>query len=223
MKKSRLLGAVRVATFLQDQFEASGPIFALRSLKAAAIVTLLTLGASTSAFAAFVSFDVTWSGASNGNGASATGFITFDDTLLPDVGSLPLNPLPNGAVTELGITVVGSTGGLADGTWEIGDFSNFYFATPVALNLGTELIGQSLGGGLVFGGDPQDGSTGDFNLFASTSGAPAGFNYFELGLDNGEIIRVTSMLPSAVPIPAAVWLFGSGLIGLVGIARRKKT
>jgi len=27
---------------------------------------------------------------------------------------------------------------------------------------------------------------------------------------------------SAVPVPAAVWLFGSGLIGLVGFARRKK-
>lgn len=28
---------------------------------------------------------------------------------------------------------------------------------------------------------------------------------------------------SAVPIPAAAWLFGSGLIGLVGMARRNKT
>ena len=27
--------------------------------------------------------------------------------------------------------------------------------------------------------------------------------------------------PSAVPLPAAVWLFGSGLIGLAGIARRR--
>ena len=27
---------------------------------------------------------------------------------------------------------------------------------------------------------------------------------------------------SAVPIPSAVWLFGSGLLGLVGMARRKK-
>lgn len=26
----------------------------------------------------------------------------------------------------------------------------------------------------------------------------------------------------AVPVPAAVWLFGSGLIGLIGLARRKK-
>ena len=28
---------------------------------------------------------------------------------------------------------------------------------------------------------------------------------------------------SAIPIPAAVWLFGSGLLGLVSMARRKKT
>ncbi len=28
---------------------------------------------------------------------------------------------------------------------------------------------------------------------------------------------------SVVPVPAAVWLFGSGLIGLVGVARRKKS
>jgi hypothetical protein len=27
----------------------------------------------------------------------------------------------------------------------------------------------------------------------------------------------------AVPVPAAAWLFGSGLIGLVGVARRKKS
>jgi len=27
--------------------------------------------------------------------------------------------------------------------------------------------------------------------------------------------------PSAVPVPAAAWLFGSGLLGLVGVARRK--
>lgn len=27
----------------------------------------------------------------------------------------------------------------------------------------------------------------------------------------------------AVPVPAAVWLFGSGLIGLIGVARRKKS
>jgi hypothetical protein len=34
---------------------------------------------------------------------------------------------------------------------------------------------------------------------------------------SGEMVPV-----SAVPIPAAVWLFGSGLLGLVGVARRRK-
>ena len=31
-----------------------------------------------------------------------------------------------------------------------------------------------------------------------------------------------SSAPVTVPIPAAVWLFGSGLLGLIGMARRKK-
>jgi hypothetical protein len=31
-----------------------------------------------------------------------------------------------------------------------------------------------------------------------------------------------TMTPQAIPVPAAVWLFGSGLLGLVGVARRKK-
>jgi hypothetical protein len=35
------------------------------------------------------------------------------------------------------------------------------------------------------------------------------------GLDN---VRVEV---SAVPVPASVWLFGSGLLGLIGVARRK--
>jgi hypothetical protein len=32
-------------------------------------------------------------------------------------------------------------------------------------------------------------------------------------------LHVTSI--SAVPVPAAVWLFGSGLLGLIGVARRR--
>ncbi len=36
---------------------------------------------------------------------------------------------------------------------------------------------------------------------------------------NGAFPSITT---SAVPVPAAVWLFGSGLLGLVGLARRKQ-
>ncbi|RKZ59317.1 MAG: hypothetical protein DRQ44_13820 [Gammaproteobacteria bacterium] len=39
--------------------------------------------------------------------------------------------------------------------------------------------------------------------------------------------QLTTLLPlftvTAVPVPAAAWLFGSGLIGLIGVARRKKS
>lgn len=40
---------------------------------------------------------------------------------------------------------------------------------------------------------------------------------------NGIFSEVTVSQIAAVPIPAAVWLLGSGLLGLIGIARRKKT
>jgi hypothetical protein len=36
------------------------------------------------------------------------------------------------------------------------------------------------------------------------------------------LVLIATPTPSLVPIPAAVWLFGSGLLGLVGMARRKK-
>jgi hypothetical protein len=44
-------------------------------------------------------------------------------------------------------------------------------------------------------------------------------------VDGVEKVRLSalSFSNSLVPLPAAVWLFGSGLLGLVGIARRKKT
>ncbi len=44
--------------------------------------------------------------------------------------------------------------------------------------------------------------------------------YFDIG--SGNSLHVTGYSVSAVPIPAAVWLFGSGLLGLIGVARRKK-
>ena len=62
--------------------------------------------------------------------------------------------------------------------------------------------------------------------FANTAGI-TGFEYFDLNGNpiSGEFSSVDGLAlydPSVVPVPAAVWLFGSGLIGLIGLARRKK-
>lgn len=40
--------------------------------------------------------------------------------------------------------------------------------------------------------------------------------------DDDDYFKIASLTTSAVPVPSAVWLFGSGLLGLVGILRRKK-
>lgn len=41
------------------------------------------------------------------------------------------------------------------------------------------------------------------------------------GNDHDDRFKIRSLTTSPVPVPAAVWLFGSGLIGLVAVARRK--
>ena len=54
--------------------------------------------------------------------------------------------------------------------------------------------------------------------------SPLDFSAVLLSDALGDALPVTTVGNSitVVPVPAAVWLFGSGLLGLVGIARRKK-
>lgn len=66
----------------------------------------------------------------------------------------------------------------------------------------------------------------DFSFFArpGTNGSEAYFSSFGLGFDDVDNLYGewnTNVEMSAVPVPAALWLFGSGLIGLIGIAKRK--
>lgn len=56
-------------------------------------------------------------------------------------------------------------------------------------------------------------------LLAGLDNAQAYFNIHTTCFTGGEIRGFFT--PSPVPVPAAVWLFGSGLVGLLGIARRK--
>lgn len=70
--------------------------------------------------------------------------------------------------------------------------------------------------GAIKNGDAQNGATVSFTgnykflLFVDQSNTPDGFD-------------IAKMDVTAVPIPAAAWLFGSALVGLVGVARRRRS
>lgn len=92
---------------------------------------------------------------------------------------------------------------------------------------GGDVFSKGAGPGVTFHAvlTPTGTNTGTFDIHASymmtaDEVAVAGFanNFVQWELKG--TYAVTGAAP--VPIPAAAWLFGSGLIGLVGIARRKK-
>jgi hypothetical protein len=76
--------------------------------------------------------------------------------------------------------------------------------------------GGTIGGSPMLDG-PFAGSNANFDVTSMTfvSSDPEGSlpPNCDFGINCG---------PPEVPVPAAVWLFGSGLLGLVGVARRKK-
>lgn len=79
-------------------------------------------------------------------------------------------------------------------------------------NSGSDCIGNTSSGGEPFFDDGIAGSP--------MIGGP--FTGLNVNFDIGSGNSLTVLSVSAVPVPAAVWLFGTGLIGLIGIARRKK-
>jgi hypothetical protein len=79
------------------------------------------------------------------------------------------------------------------------------FNTTGQNGFGTTLSQLSLGIDDGIGGSPTD--NGPF------LGSNANFDFTSM--------TVTNIQPSAVPVPAAFWLFGSGLVALIGFCRRK--
>ncbi|MGB5439441.1 MAG: VPLPA-CTERM sorting domain-containing protein, partial [Gammaproteobacteria bacterium] len=62
-----------------------------------------------------------------------------------------------------------------------------------------------------------DGSVIPDSLPVDYQALLVGLNFNDNGVEVG-----AAFATSSVPLPAAIWLFGSGLLGLIGIARHKK-
>lgn len=68
-----------------------------------------------------------------------------------------------------------------------------------------------------------NGNTGDtIWSFVSVDTSLDANNFHGTAMIDGPFQGFSANFNVAVPVPAAVWLFGSGLFGLVGLARRKK-
>jgi hypothetical protein len=105
------------------------------------------------------------------------------------------------------------------GEWnlsQLGTLGDGIEATITLLGGGAEVISveipNTMTGG--FWGFVSDTAFADVILNAGTQGSTYHQRYT---LDN----MVYSSLPTAVPVPAAIWLFGAGLLGFIGYGRKK--
>ncbi len=82
------------------------------------------------------------------------------------------------------------------------------------------LTGPALVGSMQFRAD--NAGLADFGARDTTNPVVGNFYGEALGDIQHPTYLGTTVEIQAVPIPAAVWLFGSGLIGLLGVARRRQ-
>ena len=129
------------------------------------------------------------------------------------------DPIGSWAQDEFGLgtlTVVEWTD--TTGTWELtGDIMPMFWVEKY--DKGYDLY-TYMGGGISPFSDSWDGlNRGTIGAACrSTGGGPPSGGSINCGAQTSHI-----SVYHVVPIPAAVWLFGSGLLGLVGIARRKRS
>jgi len=103
-----------------------------------------------------------------------------------------------------------------DGFWDSNEWvANINSATPYSDILQTSIFGYDSSWDQ--GPAPMAATANSLGLDETTPFYGIR-GYIDIG--SGNSMYVTSV--SAVPVPAAIWLFGSGLIGLIGLARRKK-
>jgi len=108
----------------------------------------------------------------------------------------------------LGINGTGSIANVSGGDSDLGDIFGSGWR-----QFGGSVYGETGSSVLAFSFD----FTADVGTNLLLSGSYTDSNFLDTSILSSTLASV-----SAVPIPAAVWLFGSGLIGLVGLAKRRK-
>ena len=86
----------------------------------------------------------------------------------------------------------------------------------------SKIEGFAFGDDIVIGGQTKHTlwMTNDNDFDPANSGDNK-FYVFAIDSTDLSTYQAQNITPSAVPVPAAVWLFGSGLLGLIGLARKR--
>jgi hypothetical protein len=129
--------------------------------------------------------------------------------------------------------------GIFTGTDIVADFSSCGGAAEFMAGFGSWICGSQIGTGFtpfieIADDGPEsltdsvsfDIAAGDtFTIYAELTALTFGGYadaFSTLGMTFDDTSNLAALGPmSAVPVPAAAWLFGSGLVGLIGVARRK--
>ena len=118
--------------------------------------------------------------------------------------------------TDIATTVSNAAGNTAD--VNMTGWSVFWNNIDIPMGSGT----SNGVGSVVCGVDCATGDTFTLDYLATVpDGDPSGFGNVDYQLHLEGSVAAGGGGP-VIPIPAAVWLFGSGLLGLVGVARRRK-
>jgi hypothetical protein len=79
------------------------------------------------------------------------------------------------------------------------------------------------GDGLLIGFNTKDIVCHDkINAYAQCTSAESVYLALADAIDSKKHLKTTGTAVTTVPVPAAVWLFASGLLGLAGMARRRR-
>jgi len=234
MNKLQLLSAVSKSHMIGEKYSKSVPIgttfnFLQKLILMWGLMGFLSMG---SVHASTVAFDFT-GGSSFGGPTITLGYsftVNSAQINVTDLGFLDTNLDGLASNHLIGIWDTSqnllASATIAAGTAAplIGNFRYVSLASPLSLTAGQYIIGAQMNGESYV----QDATINNLSpsvTFGNAQRATSvGFIYpnFVDVTDNAGYFGPNLQF-NAVPIPAAVWLFGSGLIGLIGIARRKKS